>query len=95
MGGQLGTWIVGLVGPMVIRAIIALGFSAVSFATITQVMNGLLSIAQQSWSALPLTVLQLASLSGIPQGLGMVFAAWMARATLWVAVNGTKYLKTR
>lgn len=88
----LVAWILSLVGPIVIRAVLALGFSAVSFAAVTTICNQLISIAQNNWSLLPVVVLQLASLSGVPQALGMLFAAWVARVSLWAAVNGTKYI---
>lgn len=72
---NLAAWFVSLVGPVVARAIIALGFTAVSFAGVTVAMSSLVTLAQNNWSSVPTTVLQLASLSGIPEALGMIMSA--------------------
>ena len=54
-----------------------------------------LTMAQQSWTAIPVAVLQLCTLSGIPQVLGMIFGAYMARVAMWAAVGAARYvLKT-
>ena len=88
----LVAWILSLVGPVAIRALIAIGFTAVSFAGVTTASNALISIAQTAWAGMPLTALQLASLSGIPECLGMVLGAYVARLAVWAAANGSKYI---
>jgi len=85
-------WLLALCGPMVIRALIALGFTAITLTGVTVAANALLVIAQNNWSALPVAILQLCNLSGIPQCLGMIAGAYMARVAVWAAVNGTKYI---
>jgi hypothetical protein len=77
---------------MAARALIALGFTAVSFAGVTTAMSSLVSTAQSSWSALPYSVLSLASMSGIGEALGMIMSAYAARIAVWAASNGTKYI---
>lgn len=86
------TWIMGLVGPIAIRALVALGFSAVSFAAVNTMANALVNIATTNWASMPATVLALATLSGIPQVLGMIAAAYLGRVSIWAVQNGTKYL---
>lgn len=89
------TWaalIMALVGPVVVRAVIALGFTAVTFTGVTLAINNLVTMAQSNWSALPLTVIQLSSLSGIPEFLGMVFGAVVARAAMWASVGASRYI---
>ncbi len=81
-----------MVGPLVIRALIALSFTAVVFTGVTDVVNSLVSYAQSSWATLPSTVLALVSLSGIPQVLGMIFGAYTARVAMWAALGATKYV---
>lgn len=88
----LAAWLLSLVGPFAIRAIIALGFTAVSFGGVTLASNALITLAQSYWSGMPLIALQLASLSGIPESLGMVLGAYVARLAVWSAVNGSKYI---
>ena len=88
----LGAWLLSMVAPLVIRAIVALGFTAVSFAGVTVAANALLVIAQNNWAALPLSVLQIAHLTGLDICLGMIAGAYMARLAVWAAINATKYV---
>ncbi|OIR10938.1 hypothetical protein GALL_71060 [mine drainage metagenome] len=88
------TLIMALVGPMAVRVIIALGFTAVTFTGVTVTANALISTAQSNWTAIPVAVLQLASLSGIPEFLGMIFGALVARLAMWATVAMTRYIAT-
>ena len=88
-------WLMTALGPLVVRAVVALGFTAVTFVGVTAIMEQLLKMAQDYWAALPLSVLQLATLCGIPQCLGMIFGAYMARVAMWAATGAARYvLKT-
>lgn len=78
------------VGPLAIRALVAIGFAAVSFAGVTTAFTALTTYAQSQWSALPAGVLQLAGLAGVPGGIGLIFGAMAARIALWMAANGSK-----
>jgi len=89
---NLWTFLFGAVGPLAIRVLTAVGFSAVSFAGVTTAFQGLVSYAQSSWSALPAAVLGLASLAGVPIALGLVFGAASARIALWMAANATRLI---
>lgn len=86
------TWALALVGPVVARAVIALGFTAVTFSGVELAANQLVAMAQANWSSMPLAVLQLASLSGIPEFLGMTFGAFVARLAMWAAVGASRYV---
>lgn len=88
----LAAWLLSLVAPFAIRALVALGFVSVSFVGVSNLANQLIQLAQQNWSALPTVALQMASLSGIPQALGMIFGAYAARLAVWATINGTRYL---
>ena len=89
---NLAAWLLSLVAPLVVRGVIALGFTSVVFTGVTELVNSLVSTAQSNWSSLPTTVLQLASLSGIPEVLGMIFGAYMARFAMWSSVGAAKYV---
>lgn len=86
------TWLLSVCGPLVIRGVVALGFTAVTYAGVTALMTSLVESAQASWAAMPTVVLQLATLSGIPQVLGMIFGAYAARVAMWAAVGASKYV---
>jgi len=80
------------IGPLAIRALVAIGFAAVSFAGVTTAWAALQSYAQAQWSALPSAVIQLSSLAGVPGALGLIFGAGAARLALWAAANGSKLI---
>ncbi len=88
----LFTFLASAVGPLAIRVLIALGFSAVTFTGVTSAFGALVSYAQSSWSSMPVAVLQLASLAGVPGAIGLVFGAMLARLALWSVVNGSKLI---
>lgn len=81
-----------MVSPIVIRLVVALGFTAVTFTGVTATVDVLVAYAQTQWSSIPNTVLQLASLSGIPEFLGMVFGAAVARVLMWASLGASKYV---
>lgn len=88
-------FLLGMVGPLVIRAFIALGFTAITYTGVTAIVSALVSTAQSNWAALPAGALQLATLSGIPQGLGVVFGAYAALYAIRTAAGFTKYIAKR
>lgn len=92
---NLALWVLSLVGPMAIRLVAALGFTAVAYTGVTALVTKLVETAQTNWAAMPAAVLQLCTLSGIPQVMGMIFGAYMARVAMWAAVGAARYvLKT-
>lgn len=80
------------VGPLAIRALVAIGFTSVTFAGVTTAFTALTQYAQSSWGALPASVLQLASLCRVPEAIGLVFGAMAFRLALWSASNGVKLI---
>lgn len=89
---SLFAFLAAAVGPLAIRVLMAIGFASVSFAGVTAAFTALIGSAQSSWSALPLAVLQLSSIAGMPACLGLIFGAGMARITLWTVANSTKLI---
>jgi len=89
---NIASWLLTLVGPLVVRIIAALGFTAVTYSGVTSLVDQLVQTAQQNWSSMPVAVLQLLTLSGIPQVLGMIFGAYMARVAMWAAVGAARYV---
>jgi hypothetical protein len=86
------TLILALVGPIVVRAIVALAFTVVTFTGVTALVAGMVTLAQNSWSAMPVAVLQLCTLSGIPEVMGLIFGAYAARVAMWAAVGASRYV---
>jgi hypothetical protein len=88
----IAAWLLALVGPLVVRGVIALGFTAVVFTGVTLTANQLVQTAQENWSQMSATVIQLATLSGIPEVLGMLFGAVVAVFTARASVGFAKYV---
>jgi len=88
----IAAWLLAMVAPLVVRAVIALAFTAVTFTGVTELVGQLVSLAQSNWSSMPTTVLQLATLSGIPEVLGMIFGAMAARVAMGAAVRATRFV---
>ena len=87
------TWAVfllSLVGPIVVRAIIAIGLSVVTVTGMTALVSSLVTAAQGYYGGMPSAILGLAALSGVPAGLGLVFGAFVARAAMWAAMSATR-----
>lgn len=89
---NIAAWLIGMVGPLVVRGIIALGFTAVTLTGVTELSNQLVQIAQQNWAAMPMAAMQIASLSGIPELLGMIMGAYVARIAMWASIGASKYV---
>jgi hypothetical protein len=89
---NIAAWLMSLVAPIVIRAIISLGFTAVTLTGITEMTNSLVQTAQSNWSAMPAAVIQLASLSGIPEVLGMITGAYVSLMTIKASIGASRYV---
>lgn len=88
----LAAWLLTFIGPLVIRALIVLGISTVTFTGITAALDGLISMAQQNWASLGSDLLGLASIAGIPECIGIIMGAMTSRIAMWVAVNATRWV---
>lgn len=89
---NLTTWLLAIVGPAALRVLTALGLSIVTFTGVTEVVRTMVTAAQTSWAGLPAAVLGLASLAGVPEALGMITGAMVARTALWAATSATKLI---
>ena len=88
----IAAWLLALVGPLVVRGIIALGFTAVTLTGVTVAANTLVSTAQSNWSTMPVAVLQFASLAGIPEALGVILGAYVARMLMFASMGASKFV---
>ena len=90
--GTLATLLMGLAGPLVLRALVVLGIGTMTFTGVTVALQGLIDMATNNWSSLPADLLGLASIAGIPQCLGIIAGAYVARVGMWVAVSATRWV---
>lgn len=85
-------WILRLISPLVVRVMSALGFTAVTYIGTTALLTQLVTMAQNNWSSLPTSLLQLATLSGIPTVLGMIFGAYASLFAISSFSSASKYI---
>lgn len=64
------------------KILTSLGIGVISYVAFTTVANGIVGQVQGMWSGLPAAILQIASLGGIPQALGLICGAFLSRAAL-------------
>lgn len=87
----LATWILSLIGPLVLRAFVILGIGVLTFTGVTASLQGLIDMATSNWAGLSMDILALASLAGLPQALGIICGAMVARVGMWAAISATKF----
>lgn len=88
----LAGFLFSAIGPLVIKALIALGIGVVTFTGVTEGMDSLIQSAIDNWSGVSATVVQLAGLAGIPQALGIITGAMSSRVAIWAAASATKFV---
>lgn len=88
----LVTMLMGLIGPLVSRALLYLGITAVTLTGVQTAFGVLLSSMQSGYGSLPPAVLQLAGLAGMPDALGLIWGAFNARLAIWVTLNSTRWV---
>ena len=91
---NIAAFLMQMVGPMVVRALISVGFTAVTFTGVRALVDQMISAAQSSWTTIPLAALQLASIAGVPDCLGLIAGAFVAKTTFWLASQSVKLVFT-
>jgi hypothetical protein len=79
-----GTFLVAITGPVVKKAMVALGFGVMSYAAVGAALNAVLSSAKSAWSGLGGDALQLIQLAGVNTAASILAGALVARVTLQV-----------
>lgn len=88
----MGSWLLTIAGPLVLRVFTLLGIGTITFTGVTSSLQGLIDMATSNWSSVAADVLALASIAGIPQCIGIVCGAMVARVGMWAAVSATKFV---
>lgn len=86
------SWILALVGPLVVKILAFLGIAVATFSGVDASFQTLQNYATTNYSGLPLAVIQLAGLAGVPQALGLIFGAFNARLALWTALAAKRFI---
>jgi hypothetical protein len=78
----LAALVVALTGPVVRLVLINLGIGLITFAGVTAAVNTLIENARSSYSNLPADMMQIVSLAGFGDALGIIAAAILIRLSL-------------
>ena len=90
--GTLFGFLMAAIGPMALRALTMLGIGTLTFTGVTASLDAMISMAQTNWSSVPADVLQLAAIAGIPESMGIIAGAFVARTGMWVALSATRWI---
>lgn len=91
MGG-IASWLMTIIGPLALKVLAALGIGTLTFTGVNAGLAALITQAQNNWSGLAPDVLALASIAGIPEGIGLICGAMTARVGLWVTAAATRWI---
>jgi|GEM_PF-1324749 len=78
--GNFAVFLLGLVTPLVRKALVALGLGVVSYAGLTIVANQVRDAVISNYGAISGSVLDLLNLLGAGQALGIILGGIVARA---------------
>lgn len=90
--GTIATFLLGMAGPLIMRVLIAVGISTMTFTGVVTALQTLIDASVSNWASLPSDVLALSSIAGVPQALGIVAGAMTTRVAMWVAVSATRFI---
>lgn len=81
--------LLGLAAPLASRIFVALGLSIVTYTGLNLILAGIVSYLEGALTGLPVKTLQIASLFGFPEAVGIILAAIttklaMSQLTQWV-----------
>lgn len=87
---NLFAWLLAAAWPIAKKVLVMLGIGMVSYTALTTLLNAVISNAQSNWGQLTGAALQLCSLGGLPDFLGIVTGALVARASFMALGRLTK-----
>lgn len=79
---MLQAMLLSLAAPLVKRVLIALGIGVITYTASTAVLGVVLQSLQNSMGSMPTTVMQLSSLYGLPDFIGIILGAYSTSLTL-------------
>lgn len=88
----IAAWLMAMVVPLLGRVMLALGASLVTYTGITEGVQLLIDYSTSAYQGLPSTIAGLAGLAGVGEGLGLILAAIVARASLWALTQSTQWV---
>lgn len=87
---SIWSFLLAAAGPIALRVLATVGAVVVSVAGVDAGVQALVGRAQAGYASMPVEVLQLAALAGVPEGLGIMLGAVLGRAALWAALSAAR-----
>ena len=91
---SIATFLLGLIGPLAMRVLATIGFTAITVTGVKAVVDALITSAQTAWGGVPAAMAQLASLAGLPEVAGIIAGAALARVAMWQIAQATRLIFT-
>jgi len=82
---NLAVWLFTIAAPLVRKVLLALGIGWITYAGLTQVAAQVQTAVLASWGQLGVVTLQIVSLAGFSESIGILLSAITARAALMAA----------
>ena len=89
---KFGTWLVGMVQPLLAKILVSLGFSVVTLTGVSVAVDGLKQAIVNNVQAMPTAMLQLFLLAGGGTAIGIIFGAFTFAVTMHTLRSATKIL---
>lgn len=80
-------WLLALAWPLAKRVLVALGIGAITYGGLSLIGNQIQSHVVSAWGAMPASALQIATLSGFSEAVGITLGAFTARIALVAAAK--------
>ncbi len=90
----LAAWLLTLVGPLVAKVLLALGFSVVTITGLDLVIGEIKSVLVSSATGMGADLLALFQIAGGGTALGIVLGAINTRIAIWTITKATRILGT-
>ena len=89
---KLAAFLMSMMGPLALRVLTAVGLSTITFTGVTVALQSMIDVAVTNYASLPSDILGLAGVAGIPQCVGIICGAMVARVGMWVAISATRFV---
>jgi ABC-type spermidine/putrescine transport system permease subunit II len=78
----MSEWLMSMIEPMIARVLVSLGLGYVTFESINQILDGVISSVTTAMNSLGADVLQIITLYGLPEALGIILGGMVFALTL-------------
>lgn len=79
---NLAAWLLSLAWPIVKKVLLALGIGYATYQGLDSIVGLAIQSVKEQWGSMPMAALQMVTLFGFSQALGIVLGALSARASM-------------